>query len=126
MTSTLYGSKLKCEFGLVRDTILVCVYNPRISYPDVDIVIHAKDVKSCFYQIKHHPDVAGTFSYILADYLFFQIGLAFGADFSSANWEAVHRAQCALAKWLFFDTFLVMEHRAILDKIKWCRSLSGK
>jgi hypothetical protein len=126
MTSTPYGSELNCEFGLVRDTILIRAYNLRISFPDNDTVIHANDIKSCFRQIKHHHDVAGAFLYILADYLFFQVGLAFGADFSPANWEAVCHAQSALAKRLFFDTSLVTKHRAVLDKIKWYRSLDGK
>ena len=126
MTSTPHGSELKCEFGSVREDILVRAYNLRISYPNDDIVVHANDVKSCFRQVKHHPDVAGAFSYILSDYLFFQIGLAFGADFSPANWEAVRRAQAALAERLFFDTSLVHKHRAVLDKIRWCRSLRGK
>ena len=123
MTSTPHGSELKCEFGSVREAILVRAYNLRVTYPDDDIVVHANDVKSCFRQIKHHPDVAGAFSYILADYLFFQVGLAFGADFSPANWEAVRRTQSALAERLFFDTSLVTKHRTILDKIKWCRSI---
>jgi hypothetical protein len=87
--------------------------------------VHAYDVKSCFRQIKHHPDVAGAFSYVLADYLFLQIGLAFGADFSPTNWEAVRRAQSALAECLFLDTSLVVKHRAVLDKIRWCRFLRG-
>ena len=37
-----------------------------ISYPNDDIVIHANDIKSCFHQIKHHPDIVGAFSYVLA------------------------------------------------------------
>jgi hypothetical protein len=86
MTSTPHGSELQCEFGSVRDELLARAYNLRISYPTDDIVVHANDVKSCFRQIKHHPDVAGAFSYILVDHLFFQVGLAFGADFSPANW----------------------------------------
>jgi hypothetical protein len=126
MTSTPYGSELNCEFGSVHDAILVRAYNLRLSSPDNDIVVYANDVKSCFHQIKHHPDMVGAFLYILADYLFFQVGLAFGADFSPANWEAVHRAQSVLAKRLFFDTSLVTKHRAVLDKIKWCHSLGGK
>jgi hypothetical protein len=126
MTSTPYGSKLNSEFGSVRDTILIRAYNLRISYPDDDIIVHASDVKSCFRQIKHHPNVAGAFSYILADYLFFQVGLTFGADFSPANWETIHRARSALAKRLFFDTSQLTKHRAVLDKIKWCCSLHGK
>jgi hypothetical protein len=126
MTLTPHGSELKCEFGSVREAILVHAYNLRLSYPGNDIVVHANDVKSCFRQIKHHPDVAGAFSYILADYLFFQVGLAFGADFSPANWEAVCSTQSALAERLFFDTSLVTKHRAVLDKIKWCHSINSK
>jgi hypothetical protein len=80
-------AQLRVRLGAQRNPGL-CL-QPTTSYPDNDIVVHANDVKSCFRQIKHHPDVAGAFSYILADYLFFQVGLAFGADFSPANWEAV-------------------------------------
>ena len=90
-----------------------------ISYPKDDIVIHANDVKSCFRQIKHHPDVVGAFSYVLSKYLFFQVGLAFGANFSPSNWEAVRQVQSALAIQLFYDDLLVPKHCAILDKIKW-------
>jgi hypothetical protein len=79
------GSKLTGKFGKVHEDILIRAYNLRISYPDDNIVIHANDVKWCFSQIKNHPNVAGAFSYILVDNLFFQIGLAFGADFSPAN-----------------------------------------
>jgi hypothetical protein len=123
MTSTPHSSELQCEFSSIREELLVRAYNLRVSYPTDDIVVHTNDVKSCFRQIKHHPDVPGTFSYILADYLFFQVGLAFGAKFSPASWEAVRRVQSVLAEQLFFDTSLVKKHRAVLDKIKWCRSL---
>jgi hypothetical protein len=126
MTSTPCGSELQCKFGTVREEILIRAYNLQISYPNDDIIVHANDVKSCFHQIKQHPDVAGAFSYIFADYQIFQAGLVFGADFSPANWEAVRLVQSALAKQLFFDTSLVKKHRAVLDKIKWCRSMHGQ
>jgi hypothetical protein len=86
MTSTPWGSELQCKFSKVCEEIIIRVYNLRILYPTDDIIIHTNDIKSCFHQIKHHPDVAGACSYILTDYLFFQIGLAFGADFSPANY----------------------------------------
>jgi len=123
MISTPHGSELTCLFQLVQTDILIRAYNLRISYPDDNIVVHANDVKSCFRQIKHHPDIAGAFSYILVDYLFLQIGLAFGVDFSPANWEAIRRASSALAERLFFDTSLVDKHRTVLNKIRWCCSL---
>ena len=47
MTSTLFGSKLKCEFGTVRESIPTRAYNLWISYPADDIVVHTNDVKSC-------------------------------------------------------------------------------
>jgi hypothetical protein len=40
----------------------------------------------------------GSFSYNLAEYLFFQIGHAFGADFSPANFEAIRHTQSALVE----------------------------
>ncbi len=123
MTSTPYGSELHCKFGTIHEDILICVYNLRISYPNDNIVIHVNDIKSCFCQIKHHPDIIGAFSYILSKYLFFQIGLAFGTDFSPSNWEAVWQVQSALATTLFHNASLIQKHRIILDKIHWCRSL---
>ena len=111
------GSELICEFGKVREDILIRAYNLCISYPNDDIAIHTNDVKLRFCQIKHHPDVVGAFSYILADYLFFQIGLACGTNFSPTNWEAVHQVQSALVERLFFDTSLILKHKVILDKI---------
>ena len=80
MTSTPIGSEWKCKFDKVHEDILIRAYNICILHPDDNIVVHANDVKSCFHQIKHHPNVAGAFSYILADYLFFQILLAFGTS----------------------------------------------
>jgi hypothetical protein len=97
----------------------------RILYPTDDIVVHANDVKSCIHQIKHHSNVARAFSYIIADYLFFQAGLAFSTDFSPANWEAVRFVQSALTKRLFSDTSLFAKHCVILDKTTWCCSLRG-
>ena len=59
MTSTPHGSEFHCDFGSVREDILIRAYNLCISYPNDDTVIHANDIKSCFRQIKHHPDING-------------------------------------------------------------------
>ena len=84
------GSELKYKFGKVHEDILIWACNLCILYPNYDMVIHANNIKSCFHQTKHHPNIIGAFSYILANYLFSQISPAFGADFSPTNWEAVH------------------------------------
>ena len=68
MTSTDDGTELHCAYGDAMTKILMQIWNLRITYPSTDIVIHANDVKSYFCQLKHHPDVAAAFSYILGDF----------------------------------------------------------
>jgi hypothetical protein len=80
-----HGSELNCKLGSVREEVLIQDYNLQISYPTDDIFVHANGIKSCFRQIKHHPNVAGAFSYILADHLLFQVGLAFGGKPSAES-----------------------------------------
>jgi len=87
MTSTKLGVELECQYGTVLEQLLIRIWNLRIMYPDKDIVLHANDVKSCFRQMQHHPDVMGAFSYIIGDLLYTSCGLTFGADFSPSIWE---------------------------------------
>jgi hypothetical protein len=126
MTSDAAKTELRCEFGDVKLRVLIRIWNLRITYPKLDIVLHANDVKSCFRQLKHHPDVMGAFSYILGDYLFLQCSLAFGSDFSPASWEVVRRIAEQLAEKLFDDDTLRTKHRKYLDKLKWHQSLGNK
>ena len=97
MTSTPHGFKLHWNFGSIWEDNIICEYNLCMSYQHADIVIHANDIKSCFCQIRHHPDIVRAFLYALTKYLFFQVGLAFGASCSTSNWEAVRQIQLALA-----------------------------
>ena len=89
MTSTKQGTELDCTFGTVMTNFLTHIWNLRITFPDRDIAIHANNVKSCFRQLKHHPDVMGAFSFVIDTILFLQCGLTFGSDFSPANWEPI-------------------------------------
>ena len=125
MTSTAEGSELDCLYGTVPVRFLRRLWNLRITYPQSDIVIHANDVKSCFRQIKHHPDIVGAFSYVIFNHLWIQIGCTFGSDFSPANWEGVRRVIEQLAKGLFQDKSLRIKHRKYLDKLQWDDSLDS-
>ena len=125
MTSTAQGSELKCAFGDVPTRLLQRIYNLRITYPSLDIIIHASDVKSCFRQLKHHPDVMGAFAYIIHDILFLQCGLSFGSDFSPANWEVVRQVTEIIAEALFSDDTLRKKHRKHLDRLRWQHSLGS-
>jgi hypothetical protein len=126
MTSTPLGSEDDCLFGTVREKIFQRIYNLRISFPEEDIVLHANDVKSCFRQVKLHPDIMGAFSYIIANQLFLSCGLPFGTDFSPQNWEPLRQILEILAEKLFDDESLLIKHKKYLDQLVFDRSLSSR
>ena len=103
--------------------ILIRIWRLRITYPLRDIILHANDVKSCFRQIKHHPDVMGAFSYVIAETLYLSCGLTMGSDFSPAVWEICRCLAEQLATSLFADDSLVSKHRIYLDQLQWSKKL---
>lgn len=123
MTSTKKGVELKCGYGDVLQRVLIRIWRLRIQYPYLDIILHANDVKSCFRQMKHHPDVVGAFCYIIADIMYASCGLCFGADFSPQTWEVPRRIAEQLATNLFPKKGLIEKHRQYLDRLKWSKKL---
>ena len=119
MTSTKQGSELDCLYGDVFQSLLERIWDLRTTYPDTEIVIHANDVKSCFKQVKLHPDVMPAFSIMVTDFLYLQTALPFGTDFSPQNWEPMRRLVEVLSEKLFKDTSLRAKHRKYLDRLKW-------
>ena len=49
------------------------------------------------------PDIILAFSIIIVDFLYLQLALPFGTDFSPQNWEPVRRIIEVLAETLFKD-----------------------
>jgi len=125
MTSTSSGTELDCQYGDVALRLYERVWDLRITYPKKDIVTHANDVKSCFKQMKLHPDIMPAFSIMVADFMYLQPALPFGADFSPQNWEPVRRVIEILAEKLFLDKSLPTKHRKYLDNLQWNKSLGG-
>ena len=103
MTSTSQGTEMACLYGNTFVSLLEQVWNLCITYPTLDIITHANDVKSCFKQMKLHPDIMPAFLIIVADFLYLQSALPFGTDFSPQNWEPVRRLVEVLSKKLFTD-----------------------
>ena len=89
MTEDASEVQLQCQFGDVKQRLYRRLYSMRITYPETDLVMHANNVKSCFRQLKHYPDVMSAFLYIISSTLFLQCALTFGSDFSPASWEAL-------------------------------------
>jgi len=93
---------------------------------DVDIILHANDVKSAFCQVKLHPNVFGAFLYIIADMLFLSCGQPFRTDFGAANWEVIRQILEHSATQLFHEKSLCCKHHRFLGKLQWDGSLRGK
>ena len=70
MTSTHLGTEMPCLYGDTLLTLLERIWDLRISYPGRYIVTHANDVKSCFKQMKLHPDIMPAFSIMVTDFLY--------------------------------------------------------
>ena len=119
MTEDASEVQLPCKFGDVKQRLYRRLYNLRITYPDTDLAIHVNDVKSCFRQLKHHPDVMGAFLYISSSTLFLQLALMFGSDFNPVSWEVLQRIIEILVESMFRDSSLREKHRETLDKLMW-------
>ena len=126
MTSTHLGNELDCLYGDVLLWLYKRIYDLRVAYPNKNIVTHANDVKSCFKQMKLDPDIMPAFSTMVADLLFLQSALPFGADFSPKNWEPVRRLVEILAEKLFGDKSLRAKHKKYLDRLQWNKELGNK
>ena len=119
MTSTHLGTEMDCLYGDTFVSLLERIWDLRITYPNTEIVTHANDVKSCFKQMKLHPDVMPAFSILIAEFLYLQSALPFGTDFLPQNWEPVRRLIEVLATKLFDDKSLRQKHRQYLDRLQW-------
>ena len=119
MASTRFATEMLCLYGDTFIQLLERIYDLRISYPLLDIILHANDVKSCFKQLRLHPDIMPAFTIMIADFLYLQTALPFGTDFSPQNWEPVRRLIEILSEKLFDDTSLIVKHRKYLDKLTW-------
>ncbi len=53
--------------------------------------MYANNIKSCFQQLKHHPDVMGTFAFIIEHLIILQCILSFGIVVSMLNYKLIWR-----------------------------------
>ncbi len=58
---------------------LVAVWRLRITYPSMDILLHADDLKSAFRRILYSPEMAVLFAYVFGQFLIIPVGQVFGS-----------------------------------------------
>ena len=75
---------------------LIDIYNTRISFPDVPILLGTANIKACFLFPQIHADLTGAFGFIAGGYFFLAIAMVFGSIASASSWEPFRRAIEAL------------------------------
>jgi hypothetical protein len=59
--------------------LLVNIWRLRITFPLLDILLHADDIEAAFRRILYHPDMAVVFAYCFGAFLIVPVGQVFGS-----------------------------------------------
>lgn len=109
-------------FPEAKRKFLTHIYNLRLEYPDLDILLMTDDATAAFRIPKHHPDVAPGVAMLAGPYLLFFSGGVFGSNFSAASWEPFARARCELATHYSATSATVPSYQQYMDALEFPRS----
>ena len=98
-------------FGSTKIDHMVRLYNLRITYPQEEIVMAAPDIKACFRFPRMHPDLAGSFSFVVGSIFFLATAMVFGLVVSESSWEPFRRAIMAMTHVYFGKKGLEVTHK---------------
>ena len=73
-------------FGSTKIDHMVRLYNLSITYPQEEIVMEEPDIKDCFSFPLMHPDLAGSFSFVIGSLFFLATAMVFGLFVSASSW----------------------------------------
>ena len=86
------------------DRHLIWLYNLRIDYHSLDIIMGEDDVANAFKHVKINSASIPMDSCWLLDRFVVQSGQTFGDNASPSNWEPIAQARSALAQWFWPHT----------------------
>ena len=93
------------------------IWNIRISYPTLNILLWDDDFTGAFRTPKYNPKIITALAYVLHQYLMIPAGGHFGCNNSAQEWEPIARARMALATFLDKRDGLVTKHADIIKHI---------
>jgi hypothetical protein len=97
---------------------LIFLYNLRITYPHLEILVFDDDVTGAFRQPKYHPNVISAKAFIIGKYLFVPTGLTFGDKPSPPSFEPLARARMALSREYSKGLHAIPEFSEYLDRVR--------
>ena len=98
-------------FGHVKLLIYINIYNTRISYPTLIILIALTNIKACFRFASIHADLTGAFGFLADDLYKLATAMVFGSTASASSWESFWRAIEALTEVFANRPDLVIKHK---------------
>ena len=115
------STELEAEitFGNVEQLFLRCLYNLRVTYPNLEIFIATADIKTCFRFPRICPDLAGAFGFFADGFYCLATAMVFGSNTSATSWEPFRRAIEGLSVVYANREDLVEKHANYLDMIGW-------
>jgi hypothetical protein len=105
--------------GQVKMQLYIDIYNTRVSYPTLIILLAMADVKACFCFPRIHADLTGAFGFLAGGYFNLATAMVFGSTTSASSWEPIRRAIQALSVVYAHPRDLIKKHRNLLDMISW-------
>ena len=106
-------------FGHVKLQIYIDIYNTRISYLTLVILIALANIKACFQFARIHADLTGAFGFLADDLYNLATAMVFGLTASTSSWDFFRRAIKALTKVFANRHDLVIKHKKYLNMLKW-------
>jgi len=106
-------------FGSTKLSFLTDIYNARVSYPGVPILLGMADIKACYRFPAIHPDATGAFGFLADDFYFAAAKMVFGSVISASSWEPIRRSIEVMSAVYANRPDLVERHRHYLDMISW-------
>ena len=84
-------------FGTTKLQFLTDIYNTRISFPDMAILLGTANIKACFRFPRIHADLTGAFGFIAGGYFLLAIDMVFSFIASASSWEPFLRTIKAMS-----------------------------
>ena len=117
MTDTKEETEI--NFGYVYINFCTWIYNMRVTYPHLEIVLAFVDISLCFRFPQIFADLVGAFGFAIGTLYFTANAMVFGSIASASSCEPFHVAIGAITTALFFRKELVVKHQELLDMIQW-------
>ena len=107
-----------CTFGPAFITLLIDIYNLRISFPNHELWLGFDDITGAFRLLKFAPEAVSGEAIQVGNNLHFAVAQTFGDTTSPPNWDPFSRATCQIASNLLNMNVDLPTHQTYMNKVK--------